>query len=89
MDVLSQKPKLCAILIDKSGERNDQSIYSKKKIALIAVLSALVGTFSIAQAADDDWPPKVTSDGLTSLRAQKRLPYGFWMVLISANTVAS
>ncbi len=37
---------------------------SKKKIALIAVLSTLVGTFSIAQAADDDWPPKVTSDGL-------------------------
>ncbi len=37
---------------------------SKKKIALIAVLSALLGTFSIAQAADDDWPPKVTSDGL-------------------------
>ncbi len=41
----------------------NQSI-SKKKIALIAVLSTLVGTFSIAQAADDDWPPKVTSDGL-------------------------
>jgi hypothetical protein len=38
---------------------------SKKKIALIAVLSALVGSFSIAQAADDDWPPRVTSDGLT------------------------
>jgi hypothetical protein len=37
---------------------------SKKKIALIAVLSAFVGTFSIAQAADDDWPPRVTSDGL-------------------------
>ncbi len=41
----------------------NQSI-SKKKIALIAVLSILVGTFSIAHAADDDWPPKVTSDGL-------------------------
>ncbi len=41
----------------------NQSI-SKKRIALIAVLSALLGMFSIAQAADDDWPPKVTSDGL-------------------------
>ena len=37
---------------------------SKNKIALIAVLTALVGTFSTAQAADDDWPPQVTSDGL-------------------------
>ena len=48
----------------------DQS-NSKKKIALIAVLSALVGTFSIAQAADDDWPPKVTSDGLNLVEGTK------------------
>jgi hypothetical protein len=48
----------------------NQSI-SKKKIALIAVLSTLVGTFSIAQAADDDWPPKVTSDGLTLVEGTK------------------
>ncbi len=48
----------------------NQSI-SKKKIALIAVLSALVGTFSIAQAADDDWPPKVTSDGLNLVEGTK------------------
>jgi hypothetical protein len=44
---------------------------SKNKIALIAVLSALVGTFSIAQAADDDWPPKVTSDGLNLVEGTK------------------
>ena len=44
---------------------------SKKKIALIAVLSALLGTFSIAQAADDDWPPKVTSDGLNLVEGTK------------------
>jgi hypothetical protein len=48
----------------------NQSI-SKKKIALIAVLSALVGTFSSAQAADDDWPPKVTSDGLNLVEGTK------------------
>ncbi len=48
----------------------NQSI-SKKKIALIAVLGTLVGTFSIAQAADDDWPPKVTSDGLTLVEGTK------------------
>ena len=48
----------------------NQSI-SKKKMALIAVLSALVGTFSGAQAADDDWPPKVTSDGLNLVEGTK------------------
>jgi hypothetical protein len=48
----------------------NQSI-SKKKIALIAVLGTLVGTFSIAQAADDDWPPKVTSDGLNLVEGTK------------------
>jgi hypothetical protein len=36
----------------------------KTKIALIAVLTVLVGSFATVQAADDDWPPKVTSDGL-------------------------
>jgi len=36
----------------------------KTKIALIAFLAVLVGTLATAQAADDDWPPKVTSDGL-------------------------
>ncbi len=36
----------------------------KTKIALTAVLAILVGTVATAQAADDDWPPKVTSDGL-------------------------
>jgi hypothetical protein len=40
-----------------------KSMY-KTKIALIAVLAALVATFATAQAADDDWPPQVTSDGL-------------------------
>jgi len=37
---------------------------SKTQIALTAVLAVFVGTFATAQAADDDWPPKVTSDGL-------------------------
>ena len=37
----------------------------KTQIALTAVLAVLVGTVATAQAADDDWPPKVTSDGLT------------------------
>ncbi len=36
----------------------------KTKIALISVLTVLVGSFASVQAADDDWPPKVTSDGL-------------------------
>lgn len=36
----------------------------KTKIALTAVLAVLVGTVATAQAADDDWPPTVTSDGL-------------------------
>ena len=40
-------------------------------MALIAVLSALVGTFSIAHAADDDWPPKVTGCGLTLVEVTK------------------
>ncbi len=48
----------------------NQSI-SKKKIVLLAVLSALLGTFSIALAADDDWPPKVTSDGLNLVEGTK------------------
>jgi hypothetical protein len=38
--------------------------YFKTKIALTAALAVLVGTVATAQAADDDWPPKVTSDGL-------------------------
>ena len=36
----------------------------KTKIALTAVVAVLVGTVATVQAADDDWPPKVTSDGL-------------------------
>ena len=43
----------------------------KTKIALIAVLTALVGTFATVQAADDDWPPKVTSDGLNLVEGTK------------------
>ena len=37
----------------------------KTQIALTAALAVLLGTVATAQAADDDWPPKVTSDGLT------------------------
>jgi hypothetical protein len=48
----------------------NQSI-SKKKIALTAVLAAFVATFATAQAADDDWPPKVTSDGLKLVEGTK------------------
>ena len=36
----------------------------KTQIALAAALAVLLGTVTTAQAADDDWPPKVTSDGL-------------------------
>jgi len=36
----------------------------KTQIALTAALAVLVGTVATAQAADDGWPPKVTSDGL-------------------------
>jgi len=64
MDVLSQNRNCVQFqLIEVVNKMTNQS-NSKKKIALIAVLSAFVGTFSIAQAADDDWPPQVTSDGL-------------------------
>ena len=43
----------------------------KKKIALIAVVTVLVGSFTTVQAADDDWPPKVTSDGLDLVEGTK------------------
>ena len=44
----------------------------KKKIALIAVVTVLVGSFTTVQAADDDdWPPKVTSDGLNLVEGTK------------------
>ena len=44
----------------------------KTKIALIAVLTVLVGSFAPVQAADDDgWPPKVTSDGLNLVEGTK------------------
>ena len=36
----------------------------RSKIALTAVLAVFAGSFATVQAADDDWPPKVTSDGL-------------------------
>ena len=44
---------------------------NKTKIALIAVLTVLVGSFATVQAADDDWPPKVTSDGLNLVEGTK------------------
>ena len=34
------------------------------RYALTAILVTLVGSLAAVQAADDDWPPKVTSDGL-------------------------
>jgi len=43
----------------------------KTRIALTAALAVLVGTVATAQAADDDWPPKVTSDGLTLVEGTK------------------
>ena len=43
----------------------------KTKIALTAVLTALVGSIATVQAADDDWPPKVTSDGLNLVEGTK------------------
>ncbi len=43
----------------------------KTKIALIAVLTVLVGSITTVQAADDDWPPKVTSDGLNLVEGTK------------------
>jgi hypothetical protein len=45
--------------------------FFKTQIALTAVLAVLVGTVATAQAADDDWPPKVTSDGLTLVEGTK------------------
>jgi hypothetical protein len=36
----------------------------KTKMTLLALLAVLVSTVTTAQAADDDWPPTVTSDGL-------------------------
>ncbi len=47
----------------------NQSI--SKKIITLAMFSILVGTFSTIQAADDAWPPKVTSDGLTLVDGTK------------------
>jgi len=44
----------------------------RTKIALISVLTVLVGSFATVQAADDDdWPPKVTSDGLKLVEGTK------------------
>ena len=43
----------------------------KTRIALTAALAVLVGTVATAQAADDDWPPKVTSDGLNLVEGTK------------------
>ncbi len=43
----------------------------KTKIALIAFLAVLVGNLATVQAADDDWPPKVTSDGLNLVEGTK------------------
>jgi len=45
--------------------------FFKTQIALTAVIAVLVGTVTPAQAADDDWPPKVTSDGLTLVEGTK------------------
>jgi hypothetical protein len=43
----------------------------KTQIALIAALAVSLGTVATAQAADDDWPPKVTSDGLNLVEGTK------------------
>ena len=43
----------------------------KTQIALTAALAVLLGTVATAQAADDDWPPKVTSDGLNLVEGTK------------------
>lgn len=43
----------------------------KTQIALTAVVAFLAGTVATAQAADDKWPPKVTSDGLTLVEGTK------------------
>ena len=40
----------------------------RTKIALIAVLA---GSFATVQAADDDWPPKVSSDGMPLVEGTK------------------
>jgi len=45
--------------------------FFKTQIALTAVIAVLVGTVTPAQAADDDWPPKVTSDGLSLVEGTK------------------
>ena len=41
------------------------------RFALTAVLVAFAGSFAAVQAADDDWPPKVTSDGLNLVEGTK------------------
>ena len=43
----------------------------KTKIALITVLATFVGSIATVQAADDDWPPNVTSDGLNLVEGTK------------------
>jgi hypothetical protein len=43
----------------------------KTHIALTAALVVFVGSFATAQAADDGWPPKVTSDGLNLVEGTK------------------
>ena len=43
----------------------------KTQIALTAALVVLIGTVATAQAGDDDWPPKVTSDGLDLVEGTK------------------
>jgi hypothetical protein len=45
--------------------------FFKTQIALTAALAVLVGTVATAQAADDGWPPKVTSDGLNLVEGTK------------------
>lgn len=41
------------------------------RIALVPVLTILIGCFATAQAADDDWPPKVSSDGMPLVEGTK------------------
>ena len=41
------------------------------KIALIPVLTMVFACLATVQAADDDWPPKVTSDGLNLVEGTK------------------
>lgn len=48
----------------------NKSIFRIKTV-LITTLAALLGVVATTQAADDDWPPMVTSDGLNLVEGTK------------------